>query len=73
LQNFDGLHVWDKAGLSGYLVSLLQPNKPDRPNRPNEQDRLTAFFSILLESLKRIAVILNVSFGLCLVRSDGDY
>jgi len=39
-RNFDGLHVWDKPGLSGYLfylvhlVSLVQPNKPDRPNRP---------------------------------------
>ena len=39
-ENFDGLHVWGKPGLSGYLVSLMQPNKPDRPNRPNEQDRL---------------------------------
>ena len=50
-QNFDGPHVWDKPGLSGYLVylvSLMQPNKPDRPNRPNEQDRLADFFSILL-------------------------
>ncbi len=43
--NSDGPHVWDKPGLSGYLVclvhlvSLLQPNKLDRPNRPNEQDR----------------------------------
>ena len=26
----------------------MQPNKPDRPNRRNEQDRLGAFFSILL-------------------------
>ena len=47
--NFDGPHVWDKPGLSGYLVclvhlvSLLQPNKPDRPNRPNEQDRWRTF------------------------------
>jgi hypothetical protein len=53
-QSFDGLHVWDKTGLSGYLVclihlvSLMQPNKPDRPNRPHEQDRLADFFSILL-------------------------
>jgi hypothetical protein len=50
-QGLDGLHVWDKPGLSGYLVhlvSLMQPNKPDRPNRPNEQDRLADFFSILL-------------------------
>jgi hypothetical protein len=53
-QNFDGLHVWDKPGLSGYLVclvhlvSLIQPNKPDRPNRPNEQDRLADFFNSLL-------------------------
>jgi len=45
-ENFDGPHVWNKPGLSGYLVclvhlvSLMQPNKPDRPNRPNEQDRL---------------------------------
>jgi hypothetical protein len=51
--NSDSLHVWDKPGLSGYLVclvhlvSLLQPNKLDRPNRPNEQDRLADFFSIL--------------------------
>ena len=43
-ESFDGAHVWDKAGLSGYLVclvhlvSLMQPNKPDRLNRPNEQD-----------------------------------
>jgi len=22
-QNIDGLHVWDKPGLSGYLVSLV--------------------------------------------------
>jgi hypothetical protein len=50
-----GPHVWDKPGLSGYLVCLvhlvrlMQPNKPDRPNRPNEQDRLANFFSILLE------------------------
>ena len=22
-QNFDGLHVWDKSGLSGYLVCLV--------------------------------------------------
>jgi hypothetical protein len=48
-ENFDGPHVWDKSGLSGYpvclvhLVSLMQPNKPDRLNRPNEQDRLTDF------------------------------
>jgi hypothetical protein len=54
-QNFDGLHVCDKPGLSGYLVCLVhlvsrfQPNKPDRPNRPNEQDKLADFFSILLE------------------------
>jgi len=51
-QNFDGPHVWDKPGLSGYLVylvSLMQPNKPDRPNSPNEQDRLADVFSILLE------------------------
>jgi hypothetical protein len=53
-ENFDGPYVWDKPGLSGYLVclvhlvSLLQPNKPDRPNRPNEQDRLADCFSILL-------------------------
>jgi hypothetical protein len=53
-QNFTGPHIWDKPGLSGYLVclvhlvSLPQPNKPDRPNRPNEQDRLEDFFSILL-------------------------
>jgi len=52
-EDFDGPRVWDKLGLSGYLVclvhlvSLMQPNKPDRPNRPNEQDRLAAFFSIL--------------------------
>src|ERR1700704_519079 len=43
----NGLHGWDKPGLSGYLVSLMQLNKPDRPNRPNEQDRLADFFSIL--------------------------
>jgi len=49
-----GLQVWDKSGLSGYLVclvhlvSLMQPNKPDRPNRPNEQDWLVDVFSILL-------------------------
>ena len=53
-QNFNGRHVLDKPGLSGYLVclvhlvSLMQPYKPDRPNRPNEQDRLAAFFIILL-------------------------
>ncbi len=53
-QNFTGRHVWDKPGLSGYLVCLvhlvilIQPNKPDRRNRPNEQDRLADFFSILL-------------------------
>jgi hypothetical protein len=47
-ENFDGPHVWDKPSLSGYLVSLMQPNKPDRPNRPNEQDRLADFFSIQL-------------------------
>ena len=48
-ENFDGPHVWDKPGLSGYLdylVSLMQPSKADRPN---EQDRLADFFSILLE------------------------
>jgi len=56
-QKFNGPHVWDKLGLSGYLVclvslvSLMQPNKPDRPNRPNEQDRLADSFSILLERL----------------------
>ena len=55
-QNFEGLHVWNKPGLSGYLVclvhlvSLMQPNKPDRSNRPNKQDRLADFFSILLEA-----------------------
>ena len=26
-----------------------RPDGPDRPNRPHEQDRLAAFFSILLE------------------------
>jgi hypothetical protein len=52
--NFEGLHIWHKPSLSGYLVclvhlvNLIQPNKPDRPNRPNEQDRLVDFFSILL-------------------------
>jgi hypothetical protein len=52
-QNFDGLRVWNKPGLSGclvclvYLVSLGQPNKPDKPNRLNEQDGLADFFSIL--------------------------
>jgi hypothetical protein len=41
-QNFDGLHVWDRLGLSGYLVclvhlvGLIQPNKPDQPDRPEE-------------------------------------
>ncbi len=51
-ENFDSPHVWDKPGLSGYLVylvSLIQPNTPDRPNRPHEQDRLADCFSILLE------------------------
>ena len=51
-ENFDGPHVWDKPGLSGYLVylvGLVQPNRRDRPDRPNEQDRLADFFSILLE------------------------
>ena len=53
-KNFPGPHVWDKSGLSGYLVclvhlvSLMQANKPDKPNRPNEQDKLTDCFSILL-------------------------
>jgi hypothetical protein len=53
-ENFEGPHVWDKPGLSGYLVclvhlvSLMQPNKPDRPHRPNEQDRLANCFGILL-------------------------
>ncbi len=53
-ENFEGPHIWDKPGLSGYLVclvhlvSLMPPNKPDRPNRPNEQDRLADCFSILL-------------------------
>ena len=52
-ESFDSPNVWDKSGLSGYLVclvhlvSLMQPNKPDRPNRPNERDRLAGFFSIL--------------------------
>jgi hypothetical protein len=54
-KNFDGPHIWDKPGLSGYLVCLVclvysvEPDRPDRPDRPNEQDRLAAFFSILLE------------------------
>ena len=53
----NGLHVWGKSGLSGYLVclvhlvSLIQPNKPDRLNRPNKQDGLADFFSILLSEL----------------------
>jgi hypothetical protein len=53
-ENFDSPHVWDKPGLSGYLVCLvhlvspIQPNKPDRPNRPHEQDRLADFSSVLL-------------------------
>jgi hypothetical protein len=57
---FDGPYVWDKPGLSGYLVclvhlvSLMQPNKPDRPNRPNEQDRLADFYSILLETQETV-------------------
>ena len=52
-QNFIGLHVWDKPGLSGYLVCLvhlvspIQLNKPDRPNKPNEQHRLADFFNSL--------------------------
>jgi hypothetical protein len=56
---FDGPHVWDKPGLSGYLVclvhlvSLMQSNKSDRPNRPEEQDRLADFFSILLGGFLR--------------------
>jgi len=48
-ESFDGLRVWDKLGLSGYLVclvhlvdlvhlvyplSLVQPNKQDKPNKP---------------------------------------
>jgi hypothetical protein len=47
--NFDGLQVWDKPGLSGYLVDLVhlvsfvQPKKPDKPNKPNEQDGLADF------------------------------
>lgn len=47
------MHVWDKPGLSGYLVylvllvSLMQPNKPDR---------LTDFFSILL-NLHRLGYV----------------
>ena len=53
-QDFDGLHVWGKPGLSGYLVCLVQPNKQDKLNkpnkrdRPNEQDRLADFSNILL-------------------------
>jgi hypothetical protein len=41
--NFDGPHVWDKPGLSGYLVclvhlvSLLQPKKQtDRTDQMNK-------------------------------------
>jgi len=47
--------VWDKPGLSSflvYLVSLIQPNKHDRPNRPNEQERLADFFSILPHQIR---------------------
>jgi hypothetical protein len=49
---FGGLHVWDKPGLSDYLVclgSLMQPNKPDQPNSPNEHDSLLGLFDRLLE------------------------
>jgi hypothetical protein len=48
-QNFDVLQVWNKPGLSGYLVDLVhlvsfvQPKKPDKPNKPNEQDGLADF------------------------------
>ena len=64
-ETFDGPHVWDKPGLSGYLVclvhlvSLMQPNKPDRPN---EQDRLADFFSILLGA--GIFLLLRLFVGL---------
>ena len=53
-KNFEGSHVWDKPGLSGYLVclvhlvSLMQQNKPDRPNRPNERTRLVNSIGVLL-------------------------
>ena len=50
-ESFDGLHVWDEFGLSGYLVCLVHlvsPMQPNKPDRPNEQDRLADFFSILL-------------------------
>jgi hypothetical protein len=40
------------------LVSLMQPDKPDRPN---EQDRLTDFFSILLETQE--TVVYNATDG----------
>jgi hypothetical protein len=45
------MHVWDKSGLSGYLVhlvdlvhlvypvSLVRPNKLDKPNKPIKRDR----------------------------------
>ena len=50
-EDFDGPRVWDKLGLSGYLVCLMHPNKPDRPNRPNEQDGWQPFSaSCLLEA-----------------------
>jgi hypothetical protein len=41
------------------------------PGTRGEHPCWTAFFSILLERLDRVAVILNVPFGLCLVKGRG--
>ncbi len=48
------------------LVCLVEPDRLDRPNRPNEQDRLPAFFSILLEEaalLEKVFVNNGGRFG----------
>ena len=62
------MHVWNKPGLSGYLVclihlvSLMQPNKPDRPN---EKDRLVDFFSILLDLQRQRTSLVGQTYPRC--------
>ena len=62
------MHVWNKPGLSGYLVclihlvSLMQPNKPDRPN---EKDRLVDFFSILLDRRRQRTSLVGQTYPRC--------
>jgi hypothetical protein len=56
-ENFDGLHVWDMPGLSGYLVSLVHLvvrfNQINETNQINQSDSPGRLFQHPASGLSR--------------------